>query len=127
MRRRLILLQLASVCVAAPKKGKSPEVSVVQVICRRVGDDVALDGRLKVGGARPLKKIRLLFDFLGTDKQLLETKRGEVDEDLLAPGEEAEFHLRVADPVRAVLYSIRAEESDGRELNVERAGPFPIE
>lgn len=127
IRRRFLLLPLASLCVAAPKKGKSPEVSVIQVTCRRLGDDVALDGRLKVGGMKPLKKIRLLFDFLGTDRQLLETKRGEVEEDLLAPGEEAEFHVRVADPVRAVLYSIRAEDGDGRELNVDKSGPFPIE
>lgn len=130
MFRRSVLLTLASLCFAAPKKGKQakgPEVVVLEVLCKRAEGDVAVDGRVRVATEKPVKKLNLLIDFLGSDKQLLQTKRGEVDSELLSPGEESEFHLRVSDPVRAVLYSIRAEDGDGRELRIEKSGPFPIE
>lgn len=130
MERRYALLLLASLCAAAPRKGKpkgkGAEVSVLQIVCRRAGGDVSVDGRLKAG-EKSIKKLSLFVDFLGTDKQLLQTKRGEVDEEMLQPGDEAEFHMRVVDPVRAVLYSIRAEDGDGRDLRLDKAGPFPIE
>lgn len=130
LRSLIALLILASLCAFAQKKGKSPkppEVVVMEVTCRRADGDVSVDGRVKILAEKPVKRLNLLVDFLGTDKQLLQTKRGEVDGDLLTAGDESEFHLRVSDPVRAVLYSIRAEDGDGRELRVEKAGPFQIE
>ncbi len=113
-------------CAAAPRKGKPPEVAILQIVCRRANGDVSVDGRLKAG-PKAVKKLSLFVDFLGTDKQLLQTKRGDVEEELLQPDEEAEFHLRVSDPVRAVLYSIRVEDGDGRDLRLDKTGPFPIE
>src|SRR5215467_8198630 len=119
MRCVVALLMLASLCVAWQKKGKQakpPEVTVIEVNCHRDGSDVVVDGRLKNSHDKPLVKLNLLFDFLGTDKQVLETKRGVVDNERLTPGDDIDFHLRVADPVRAVSFAIRAEERDGREL-----------
>lgn len=130
MRRVLALLMLASLCFAWQKKGKSPklpELAVLEITCHRADGDVHVDGRLKVQTTKPVQKLQLLVDFLGSDKQLLQTKRGPVDSELLEPGEETEFHLRVSDPVRAVMYTIRAEDGEGRDLRVEKAGPFPIE
>ncbi|MBI4902087.1 MAG: hypothetical protein HY820_00525 [Acidobacteria bacterium] len=121
------VIALAPLCVAMQKKGKPPEVVILEIICRRSGVDVVVDGRLKIGPERPVKKLQLLIDFLGADHQLLQTKRGEVNDDVLQKGEEAEFHMRVTDPIRAVEYSIRAEEGDGRELRVDRTGRYPIE
>ncbi|MBL8235087.1 MAG: hypothetical protein JNL98_41680 [Bryobacterales bacterium] len=130
MRRLLALLMLASLCFAWQKKGKQPklpEVAVMEITCHRSTGDVHVDGRLKIQSTKPIRKLQLLVDFLGSDKQLLQTKRGPVDSDFLEPGDETEFHLRVSDPVRAVLYTIRAEDGDGRDLRVEKPGPFPIE
>ncbi len=130
MPRLVALLLLASLCFSWQKKGKSPkppDVTVEEAICRRFEGDVLLDGRVRITAERPVAKLRLLFDFLGADRQLLQTKRTELEDGVLRPGEESEFHLRVADPVRAVLISIRAEDGSGRELNVARAGPYPIE
>ncbi len=124
------VLLLAPFCAAMQKKGKpgkAPEVHILEINCRRSSGDVVVDGRLKVGQERPLKKLQLLIDFLGADHQLLQTKRGEVDDTVLQKGEEAEFHMRVTDPIRAVEYSIRAEEGDGRELRVDKTGRYPIE
>ncbi|MBI3210729.1 MAG: hypothetical protein HYZ37_17730 [Candidatus Solibacter usitatus] len=130
MRSLVVSILLASLCFAAQKKGKQtkpPEVAITEVNCHREGSDVIVDGRVTVTGDRPLKKLQLLIDFLGSDKQLLQTKRGEVDDGILKPGEEAEFHMRVSDPIRAVMYSLRAEEGDGRELRLDKAGPYAIE
>ena len=103
MRRLIVLMMLASLCVAWQKKGKGPkvpEVVVIQARCARSDGDVVVDGRLKIQGTRTITKLNLLIDFLGADKQLLQTKRGMVEENELKPGDEAEFHMRIADPVR---------------------------
>jgi hypothetical protein len=130
MNRWSALLLLASLCFAWQKKGKSPkppDVSVMEASCRRFEGDVLLDGRVRITAEKPVVKLKLLFDFLGTDRQLLQTKAAVIDDETLTAGDESEFHLRVADPVRAVLFSIRAEDGSGRELNLTRAGPYPIE
>ncbi|MCS7026348.1 MAG: hypothetical protein NZV14_16235 [Bryobacteraceae bacterium] len=130
MSRILVLLMLASLCSGWQKKGKQPklpDVALLEITCHRSSGDIFVDGRLRVQSPKPIQKLHLVIDFLGSDKQLLQTKRGPVESEYLEPGEETEFHLRVADPVRAVLYSVRAEDGDGRDLRVEKAGPFPIE
>lgn len=130
MRRLILLLMLACLCLGwqkKPKGPKPPEVLVLQASCQRAEGDVVVDGRLKIQGTRAITKLSLLIDFLGADKQLLQTKRGMVEESQLKPGDEAEFHMRIADPVRAVLYTLRAEDGDGRDYRVENPGPFPIE
>lgn len=123
-------LLIASLCFALQKKGKTPkppEITILEITCRRENGDVTVDGKLKADGERSLKEVHLIVDFLGTGKQLLESKRGPVDTELLQPGDESEFHLRVADPIRAVRFTLRAEEGDGRDLRIENIGPFPIE
>jgi len=123
-------LLLASLCVAFQKKGKTPkppEILILEITCHRDNGDVTVDGKLKADGERTLKDVQLIVDFHGTGKQLLESKRGPVDSERLDPGDETEFHLRVADPIRAVGFTLRAEEGDGRDLRIENSGPFPIE
>ncbi|HUQ94512.1 MAG TPA: hypothetical protein VM120_22710 [Bryobacteraceae bacterium] len=130
MGRCLVLLMLASLCFGLQKKGKPPkppEITMIEVTCHRVAGDVMLDGRLKVSGDKPINKLQLLIDFLGTDGQLLQTKRGEVDSGTLDPNEETEFRMRVSDPIRAVKYALRLEDGNAKELRVDNAGPFPIE
>jgi hypothetical protein len=130
MRYRIaLLLILGSLCFGLQKKGKprSPEVLVLEVTCRRMDGDFVLDGRVQVQSEKPLRGLHLLIDFHGTDKQVLQTKRGEVNSDTLDPGTESEFHMRVADNPRAVFYSLRAEDRNRRDLRIEKAGPFPIE
>lgn len=127
MRRLLLILLIASLCAAWQRKGKPADIAVIEVKCIRAQGDVALDGRLKNMMPKSITKLNLLIDFLGTDRQVLTTKRGPLDAEQLEAGEEAEFRMRVADPIRAVSFTLRAEDGDGRELRVERAGPFPIE
>lgn len=127
MRRYFLFQMLASLCFAMQKKGKPPDVRVVQASCVRLEVDVAVDGKLVVESARTLQMLQLVIDFLDSDRQLLTSKRGVVSEDPLERGDEPEFHLRVAGPARAVYFRIRAEETEGRDLRVENEGPFAIE
>lgn len=130
MRRYFLLQLLAPLCFALQKKGKSSKVAQVvflEVSCHRTQDDVALDGKLLLQSERPVKRLQLRIDFFSGDKQLISSKRGEVSEEEMKAGDESEFHMRVSHPPASVYYSLRAEDHDGRELSVERAGPFPIE
>lgn len=130
MRRLFILQMLGSLCSAMQKKGKSPkppEVVILEVKCQRSVGDVLVDGRVRVQGERPFNKLQLLIDFLGSDKQLMTTKTGEVSGEILDPGEELEFHMRVAEPTGVVYFSLRAEDGNGRDLRVDKAGPYTIE
>jgi hypothetical protein len=130
MRRYFLLQLLAPLCVALQKKGKSqrlPEVVILEVSCHRTEGDVMLDGKLMVQSEKPVRRLQLRIDFFGSDKQLISSKRGEVSEDELKAGDESEFHMRVSHPPRCVYFSLRAEDKNGRELSVEKAGPFPIE
>ncbi len=126
------LLALASLLFGAGQKRnqpklKPPEVVVLDASARRVDGRVALDGRLKNAGERPAQGLILLFDFMAPGRQVITTKRGPIDEELLAPGQEAEFHAHIVDPVRAVEFRIAAEDASGRDIKVQRPGPFPIE
>jgi hypothetical protein len=94
---------------------------------QRTEGRVALDGRVKNTGERPITGALLIFHFLAPGRQVITTKQGPLDAELLEPGEEAEFHVHIVDPVRAVRVRIEAQDGSGRDLRVDKGGPFPIE
>jgi hypothetical protein len=121
---------IAPLCVGLQKKAKTPkppEIAVLAVTITRIEDDVSVDGKLRVQCEKPVKALHLFIDFLNSDKKLLSTKRGEVTDTILETGDEPEFKMRVVAPTRAVYYTLRAEDGDGRDLRVENEGPFAIE
>lgn len=124
-----ILLILASLVCAAEKKAKpvkSPDVRVVEIRCQRTEDRVTVDGRVRIGGNKPLERFTLFFDFLDTGAQVITTRRNDYPEETLSPGQDVDFNLYLPDPVRAVHVVVRAEQKDGRELHVANPGPYPI-
>lgn len=127
----VLLLTLATFSTAAQRKRKDPpkppEIEVVEIAAQRGEGRVSLDGRVRNSGERPASGVVLIFDFLAPGRQVITSKRGNLEVDKLAPGEEADFHVYVAEPARAVEVRVQAEESNGRELKVIRAGPHPIE
>lgn len=129
MRVVLLLLAIAPLCFPAQKKGKlrPAEIEVVELAAHRTEGILRLDGKIRNRGERPAIRLVLMFDLTGTSKEPIATKRGGVETELLAPGEEAEFHLEMQDPVRAVHVTIRTEDGDGRDLKTIKPGPFPIE
>jgi hypothetical protein len=68
-----------------------------------------------------------LFDFLSSDKVVLTTLNGPVEDEVLKPGEESSFHLEADAPPRAVRYQLNAVDHGGRDLRVSNAGPFAID
>jgi len=121
---------ISPVSASAQKKGKSPkppDLEVVQCSVHREEGRVAVEGRVKNVGAKPIAKLTLLFDFFAPGHEPLTTKRGELETEKLEPGAEAEFRWELADPVRAVSVEVRAEDGHGRDLLTVRTGPFPIE
>ena len=60
-------------------------------------------------------------------KEVLTTKNGPVEAEVLAPGEEADFRLQINDQNRAVHIRFNAEDKDKRDLRLENSGPFTIE
>ena len=93
----------------------------------RSAGKVQIDGKIKNIGERPIEKLNLFFDFLGAGNVPITTSRTEVDQEILKPGEETEFHLEMTDPVRAVQFTMRAEDSESREFKTIKPGPYPIE
>jgi len=109
------------------KPSKGPDLEVLQIGAQRAGGDVAIDGKVKNVAGRPHNGLVLLFDFLATGNQVITTKKFVVDTAPVAPEGEADFNVRVADPVRAVWIRVRATDRNDRELRVANSGPFTIE
>lgn len=126
------LLAFPSLCGPMQKKGKSQKpspavIEVLQVTSSRSDGKVQIDGKIRNSGERPAEKVHLFFDFLAAGNAAISSAGAEIDPETLGPGEEAEFHLEVPDPIRAVRFTMRVEESDGRELKIVKPGPYGIE
>ena len=125
--RVILVLALAAASTAAEKKKKPPDVEVVEATARRGESKISLDGRIRNSGAKPIKKLMLLFDFIAPGKLVITTQKAPIDEELLEPGKEATFHMELNDPPRSVEFQINASDGSGRELRVAKGGPFPID
>jgi len=123
----LILALVAGSPAADKKPPKPPDIEVLEVSAHRGERKVSLEGRIKNTGEKPIKKLRLLFNFMAPGKQVITTQTGEIEEELLGRGEEASFHMELNDPPRSVEFSIDAEDGSKRALRIGNPGPFPIE
>ena len=123
----LLLGSLLSPAAEKRKSAKLPDIEIVEASAHRVEDDVALDGRIRNSGEKTIEGVVLLFDFMAVSNQVIVTKKFPIDKETLAPGEEAEFHVRMADPVRAVRFRMNSTDRQERDLRIVKNGPFPIE
>ncbi len=110
------------------KDGKPPEVELLEATAHRQEGIVSIVARVKNCGPKPIKTLQIIFDFIAPDhKQVITTKRGSIDAEVLEPGEEAEFHAQMEDPPRATEFQIRFEDGGAKYLRAENTGPFPID
>jgi|HigsolmetaAR201D_1030396.scaffolds.fasta_scaffold25636_2 hypothetical protein len=124
------LLVFATLLVPAKEKRKAskpPDVTLLEVSGRRMGNTIALDGRVKNSGMRTIQRLTLLFDFLGPNGQVLAAKKGMIDKEVLEPEEESSFSLETDAPPRAVSFRVKAEDSAERELRLEPFEPRTID
>ncbi len=125
-----VFFVLASLLCGANQKRKAPkppDVEVVEVTARRSQGAIAIDGRVRNCGERPIPSLALLFSLMAPGRQVVTTQKGVIDEETLNPGEESEFHWAVKEHVRAVEFQIEAVDGKGRDLLVAKPGPYIIE
>ena len=125
--RVILVVALAVASAAADKKKKPPDVEVMEASAHRGEVKVSVDGRVRNSSEKPIKQLMLVFDFMAPGKQVITTQKGAIDEELLAPRQEAVFHMELNAPPRSVEFQINASDGSGRELRVAKSGPFPIE
>lgn len=134
MTRRYLLLLAPAVLAAAPQgkreKGKAkrpPEVEVLELSVRRDTGVLQFDGRVRNCGDRPLEKLVLLFFVTSPDDKVVTTQRGQLDVDVLEPGEDRNFEWQARDHARAVTVTVGARIKGDEEITVLKPGPYPIE
>ncbi|HUS06822.1 MAG TPA: FxLYD domain-containing protein [Bryobacteraceae bacterium] len=116
--------------VAAPaqkKQPKPPEVELLQAAAHRDAGNINIDGKVKNTGDKPIKNLAVLYDFLDSDNHVLTSVKGEVEESVVAPGEEVEFHAQVKEPPRATSFQVNFEDGGGKYLRPAKIEVLPIE
>ena len=126
MRRSVLALGLFCLCALAADK-KPPDIRILEISARRDGGKLLIDGQFRVTGDKPIRNMKLTLDFLAEGHSSVSTKQFEVDEPVLYPGDESEFHVAASAPPRAVEFRIRAYGEGSRQLSVENPGPHPIQ
>src|ERR1043165_5393384 len=125
MKRAVILtIGLVLALAGAEKKKKPPDVTIVETSGRRGDGKITFDGKVRVSGEKTIRGLVLLIDFLSSDKVVLTTQKGPVEDDVLEPGKESSFHLECDQPPRAVRYQFNAVDQGGRDLRVGNPGSF---
>jgi hypothetical protein len=127
MRGLLFLALVAALHSPAADRKKPPDVQVIEMKAVRQDGLVMLDGRVRNSGEKPVQELKMVFEFLTAENTGVTTQNTTLEEEVLAPGSEASFHVEMPDPVRAVRYRVGAFSKGERELNVGNAGPFLIE
>jgi hypothetical protein len=116
------------VCVAgAYQKVKTGDIDIVEVTAHRDEDMIAIDGRVRNTSDKTIHGLVLSFDFTASDGSVMTTQTAPVDEEKLAAGDEAPFHLQLNNPPRAIKFKISAINENKRWLRVTRGGPFAID
>jgi hypothetical protein len=129
-RRTFALLAVAAFLPLAfaqkRKEGKPPEIELIDPVVRRQGELIIIDGKVKNVSDKPVKELAIFFDFLFQEK-VITTKRGGIDDPVLEPGDEAEFHAQIEAPPRATHYQVHFEDGGSKYLRPAHNGPFPID
>ncbi len=128
MKLLVLAILLLPVCGgAADKKKKQLEIEVVETTAQRENGLIALDGRVRNTGDKPIERLIILFDFLAPGGAVITTQRFNVDEEVLEVGKDATIRAQMVDHVRAVRYRVNAVDEAGHDLRVNKPGPYVIE
>jgi len=102
------------------------DVEILECKARRVEEGrLSIDGQVRA--AKAIKKLKLTFDFLTSDGELLSSEQAPVEDDSIGRGQESSFHAEAENPPGSVRLKIRAFDGDGRQLRVGNDGPFIID
>ena len=88
---------------------------------------ITIDARLKNTGEKPARDLRIFYEVLDSDRQVLTRQRGGIDQKDLDPDDEAEVQAQMHFHARAVSVRLEFEDGAGRNLKATNTGPFTIE
>jgi hypothetical protein len=132
MTRRTVIAALAAISLASAQKKsaqspKGPDIELIEAAAQVEGSRVNIDGRVKNSSERPIKKMIVIFEMLDPSNNVLTKQQGPIEEAVLEPGDEGNFHAQIAWHARAHAFRVSFEDGSGRDLRAEKTGPFPIE
>jgi hypothetical protein len=130
MARGLISLWLiAALLLSAQERRRAPssEVEVLGFRAERSVSRIHLDGTVRNTGSAAIDKPLMIFYFVSPDKKVVATRNAPLEVKRLEPGEDAQFMLETAYPVRASEIRLEAFDSHDRFIKMTNAGPYPIE
>ena len=129
--RRAVLFLLPLLALAAEKQKKlKPGIAeVVEISVRRSAEErvIAIEGRVRNSGQKAIKGLTLVFSIVAPGGEEVSRQHGSIEDDLLEPGDESEFHWQMPDHARGVQVRVAASNHDGFEVAVEKPGPYVIE
>jgi hypothetical protein len=123
----VILLAIMASALAQKKQPKPPEVELLEVTAHRDEGRINLDGRVKNVGEKPIRGLTVVYDFLDSDKHVISSGKGGIEEASLVPGDEAEFHAQLQAPPRATSFQVNFEDGGGKDLRLAKSEILPIE
>jgi hypothetical protein len=133
-RYALGLVPLLAAAAAAAGKKKTEKLApgiaeIVEITVRRVAGErlIAIEGRVRNAGEKPIKGLTLVFSILGPNGQEVSRQRGTLDEGTFEPGAESEFYWQMKDHARAVEILVKAVGGNDFDVAVRNAGPYAIE
>ncbi len=133
MTRRILIALLPAVLVPAAEQKRKPaerppDLEISEFSVRRTTAGVLeVDGRVHNCGQRRIERLKLAFQFISPDGKIVTTQKGEIEESVLEPGEDASFTWQTRSHPRAVYVQISAVNRLGDELVIVKPGPYPIE
>ncbi len=131
MRRAILLSALIatfSFAAQQPRKPRPAALEVLDLKVHREDGKVAVEGRVRNAGEKPVRRLVLLFNFLAPGNEVIARGRGPAEEETLKPGQEHSFNYQIPDHARAVWLRLSAEDTaTGDEPKVINPGPYTIE
>jgi hypothetical protein len=125
----LLLLALTPALIAQKNKQqlRDPEIQVLEATVRRDEGRITIDARLKNTGEKPARDLRIFYEVLDSDRQVLTRQRGGIEQKDLDPEDEVEVQAQMHFHARAVSVRVEFEDGAGRNLKGTNTGPFVIE
>jgi hypothetical protein len=128
-RSKFLLLAVLTPVLVAQKKTqlRDPEIQVIEAAVKHEDGRITIDARLKNTGEKPARDLRVFYEVLDSDSQVLTRQRGGIEQKDLDPDDEAEVQVQMHFHARAVSVRLEFEDGAGRNLKATNTGPFPIE
>jgi hypothetical protein len=112
---------------AAQERRRPAELTVNEFHARRDAGLVHIDAVLANTGERRAGSVIVVLQFLAPGRQTVSERESPLEEDSIEPGGEVPLSLETPFQPRVVEIRIAAKDRSGREIKVNRPGPYRIE